>query len=127
MKSLSPIGERLFSIIFWQEHCRCGAIRFSDDPEFLSFGGVIDGQDSRALFQGSVVGPAICRAYIAPITGLVSLNGGEDVLVVELGQRVRCAQDATEAKHRDWRVCGVHALVPLALSEPFVFSAFTMR
>ena len=79
-----PVRGGLISIVF-REQNRCGtSVGFCDDPEFDSLCGEIGREKAKALFQGQFILLAVFLRQVAPITGLMPLDGCQNVILGKL-------------------------------------------
>ncbi len=100
-KKATHDGSPLCLVVFWQENRGVASVSLGGEPEFDAIGGVIDRKESKALFKGQFVLRAVILVHVAPIAGLVPLNGKQDVVLRQLVERARCGYDLAKPEFGD--------------------------
>lgn len=92
------------------------SVRFGGEPEFDAVGGVIDRKEAKTLFKGQFVLRAVILVHVAPIAGLMPLNGKQDVVLRQLAEGVRRGHDLTKPEFGNRPSYCAHVTPPATVS-----------
>src|SRR5664280_1380460 len=116
IKKSDPYGSLLCLVVFWHQNRSHASVSLGDDPELDAASGVINRKETKALFKGQFILLPVMLVHVSPITGLMPLDGKQDVVLRQLVERVRRGYHLAKPKLGDRHGCSAHGMPPATIS-----------